>query len=231
MKKINRKILVVAAHPDDEVLGMGATLCAHRDLGDKISILLLANGEDSRDKTNDPKKRFGQAKAVAKRLRAKLYLEDFPDNQFDAVPLLIIAKAIEKIISKVQPDLVYTHHIDDLNVDHRISCQAVLTACRPQPKFCVSEILSFEVLSSTEWQKRDYRSFMPNHYVDVSTLIAEKKILMGHYAHELRKYPHPRSLEGIDILAKYRGIEVGLPWAEAFHIIRKIIRSKNKRKR
>lgn len=221
---MSRKILVVAAHPDDEVLGAGGTLCIHRDAGDSIFILFLANGEDAREKISDPKKRFGQAQAVAAQLKASLYLENFPDNQFDTVPLISLAKSIEKVIAEVQPDIVYTHNIDDLNVDHRLTCEAVLTASRPQPDFCVSEIISFEVLSSTEWQVKDYRQYKPNYYVDISSHIEEKKSLMNHYAHELRDYPHPRSLEGIETLAKYRGMEVGISSAEAFCIVRKIVR-------
>lgn len=222
MVKENKKILVVVAHPDDEVLGVGGTLCAHRDRGDSISILILANGEDSRGPVSDPEKRFDQARGVAEKLKAKLFLENFPDNKFDTVSLLSLAQVIEKVAAEVGPDVVYTHHIDDLNIDHRLVCQAVLTACRPQPGFSVSEILSFEILSCTEWQIKDHRIFKPNYYIDISKHIEEKKSLMSFYADELRDYPHPRSLIGIEVLAKYRGLEVGLGAAEAFYIIRKI---------
>ncbi len=223
MMEKNKKILAVVAHPDDEVLGAGGTLCVHRDRGDSISILILANGEDSRGSVSDPEKRFSQARGVSDKLGAKLFLENFPDNKFDTVSLISLAQAVEKVIAEVKPDVVYTHHIDDLNVDHRLTCGAVLTACRPQPNFCVSEILSFEVLSCTEWQIKDHRVFKPNHYVDISKYVEEKKALMNFYGDELRKYPHPRSLEGIEILSKYRGIEVGLTGAEAFRVVRKIV--------
>ncbi len=218
------KVLVVAAHPDDELLGVAGTLCKHRDVGDSIFILILANGEDSRDSGADAEKRFGEAKAVAKDLGATLYLENLPDNQFDSVPLLKIAKAVETIVAKVKPDIIYTHYAHDLNVDHRLANQAVLTACRPIPGSSVKKILSFETLSATEWQVKDHRQFAPDYYSDISKYLEEKKRIIKHYDKEMRAYPHPRSYEGVEILAKYRGLEVGLKAAEAFKVVR-IIKS------
>lgn len=223
-KHMNKKILVVSAHPDDEVLGMGGTLCMHRDKGDEISIIVLSNGEDSRPDQSDPEKRNSQTKAVAKKLGAKLFVLDFPDQHFDVMPLISINREIEKVIREIKPDVVYTHHAYDLNSDHRRSFEATLTACRPQPGFSVTEIYSFEVLSSTEWQMKDHQSFCPNHYVSIVPYLEEKKKLMAEYKDELRDFPHPRSLKGIEVLANYRGQEVGLVAAEAFRSVRVIKR-------
>ena len=151
-----------------------------------------------------------------------MFLENFPDNQFDSVPLLKIAKCVEGVIAKVKPTIIYTHYAHDLNVDHRLACQATITACRPMPGAPTRKIFSFETLSATEWQIKDFRQFAPNHYVDISKYLKQKQSLLKIYNDEMRPYPHPRSYEGIEILAKYRGLEVGLKAAEAFVIVRSI---------
>ena len=218
-------ILVVAAHPDDEVLGLAGTLCAHRDAGDQINILILANGEDSRGKAvADAPKRLAQARAVADKLKATVTMKDLPDNAFDSVPLLEIAHVVEDMVNKTQPTLVYTHHPYDLNVDHRLACQAVLTACRPQPGHPVEKILAFETLSSTEWQIKDHQQFRPVRYHNIEKYLNEKIDIIKIYKDELRQYPHSRSVEGIKILAQYRGLEAGLKAAEAFEVLRAIKR-------
>lgn len=217
-----QRVLVVAAHPDDELLGVAGTLCRHRDAGDTIAILILANGEDSRDTGVDVSKRLSQARMVASTLGAKLFLEDFPDNQFDTVSLLSLAKAVEKVLTKIQPTIIYTHYAHDLNVDHRLACQATITAARPMPGSSVEKILSFETLSATEWQIKDFRQFSPNYYVDITKYIKEKQGLLKFYKDEMRAYPHPRSYKGVEIIARYRGLEVGLEAAEAFLIVRSV---------
>lgn len=213
--------MVVAAHPDDEVLGVGGTLLKHKAAGDKISVLILANGEDSRDNGADAKKRLEKAKEAARRFGAELFFKNFPDNAFDSVPLLKIAKAVEKIVGTVKPAVVYTHHFGDLNVDHRIAFQAVLTACRPQPGFPVKKILAFETLSSTEWQsKNESDIFKPTFYNNISNFLEEKIKILKIYKNEIREFPHPRSLEGVRTLAAFRGMEAGMKAAEAFEVIR-----------
>lgn len=220
MKK--NSVLVVVAHPDDEILGVGGTLIKHRNNHDELNILVLANGEESRDVGVDIKKRLSQAERVAEKLKAKLHLENLPDNSFDTVPLLAIAKLVEKVVAKVKPSIIYTHHPYDLNADHRLAFQAVLTACRPQPDKSVKKILAFETLSSTEWQIKDQHQFKPTYYENIEQELDEKIDLIKIYQDELRPYPHPRSVEGIKILAQYRGLEVGLKAAEAFEVIRVI---------
>lgn len=220
---MKNKILIVAAHPDDEVLGVGGTILKHAKNGDHVSILILGDGETARGAVaGKVAKRAEQAKKAAEFLGAKkIILEAFPDNKFDSVPLLDIVKRIEKTLYEIKPNIVYTHFGEDLNIDHRLTFQAVLTACRPQPKFFVKKILSFEVPSSTEWQAKSKKSvFCPNHYNDINEFINKKISAMKFYAGELRPYPHPRSKQGIKTLAQYRGMEAGYKHAESFQVVR-----------
>ena len=219
------KILVVAAHPDDEILGVGGTILKHARRGDSVYLLILGDGVTSRGAGSlEMKKRAIQAAAAAKILGVKnFFLEKLPDNKFDSVALLTIVRKVEKVLYKIKPEIVYTHFGDDLNIDHRLTFQAVLTACRPQPKFFVKQILAFETLSSTEWQaKQKKKLFCPSEYNDIGEFIGKKIEAMAIYGDELRKYPHPRSKEGIEILARYRGLEVGYKYAEAFQLIRRL---------
>lgn len=221
---MSKKILIIVAHPDDEILGVGGTILKHLYNKDKVSVLILSDGETSRDSSADITKRSQQAKKAVQFLGVQnLFLEKFPDNKFDSLPLLNIIKIIEKYLNKIKPSIIYTHHAHDLNIDHQITFQAVLTACRPQPNFFVKKILCFETLSSTEWQiKNPAKSFCPTEYNNIDDFIDKKITALKIYQHELRKYPHPRSVEGIKILAQYRGIQVGCKYAEAFQLIRKL---------
>lgn len=222
------KVLIVAAHPDDEVLGCGGTIAKLAESYD-IYTLILGEGITSREisdeekgkELNELKKQSDEANKI---LRVKkVFFENFPDNKFDTVPLLDIIKRIEDYISKIKPDIIYTHHYGDLNVDHRITFNAVLTACRPQKNSIVKRIYTFEVLSSTEWNYQTQGNiFIPNTYIDISKTIDKKLEAMQCYKSEIRDYPHPRSLEGMKILAQRRGLEVGLKFAEAFCLIREI---------
>jgi LmbE family N-acetylglucosaminyl deacetylase len=151
----------------------------------------------------------------------KTYTHDLPDNRFDSVDLLDIVKEIEKVKNEVKPNIVYTHHRGDLNIDHRITFDAVMTACRPVDGETVKEIYSFEVPSSTEWNFPN--SFQPNVYVDISDTVKTKTAAMKAYKSEIRKWPHPRSEEAIMVLAKKRGCEAGLFFAESFEAIRQIV--------
>lgn len=222
--KTSKTILVVVAHPDDELLGLGGTLVKHRNAGDNIHILILANGEDSRGKEiANVSLRNEQATQVATCLKAKITIEDFPDNAFDSVPLLEIAKKIEHTFFEIRPEIIYTHHANDLNTDHRRTAQAVLTAARPMPGSTVTDIYAFETLSSTEWQeKRPETNFCPTHYENIQDVLEEKIELLSLYRNEMRPYPHPRSVEGVRILAQWRGLEVGLYAAEAFEVVRSV---------
>lgn len=222
MKQKNR-ILVVAAHPDDEVLGCGGSLSIHQKQGDKIFLLFMTNGVSARNNyaTNEIKKRRKMSNLVSKKLNIKkTYYLNFYDNELDKVSLLTITKKIEEVLKVIKPNLIYTHSFGDLNIDHQKTFEATITACRPQPNFCVKEIYSFEIPSSTGWHHYKLKNFNPNLYVDISKTYLNKKKLLKIYSKEMRKKPHARSLEGIMNLSKYRGNQVGLSNAEAFEIIR-----------
>ena len=150
-------------------------------------------------------------------------MHGFPDNRMDAVALLDVVKKIEAAVEAFQPEIVYTHHAGDVNIDHRIVHDAVVTACRSLPGQLVKTILFFETVSSTEWQPpQSYPVFAPNWYVDIGAFMEKKLKALHFYDSEMRGYPHPRSYEGIEILAKQRGITVGVKYAEAFMLGRMV---------
>ncbi|MDD5433309.1 MAG: PIG-L family deacetylase [Candidatus Pacebacteria bacterium] len=219
----SKKVLVIGAHPDDEVLGCGGTILKHLNHGDMVSVLILGEGETSKEKNMiDIEGRKKAAQKAAQILGVSdLFLERLPDNQFDSLPLLKIVKKIESHLLKIKPEIVYTHFANDLNIDHRTTFKAALTACRPQPCFFVKKILSFEILSSTEWQAKNIgKMFRPTVYENITDFIAQKLKAMQAHEGELKNYPHPRSLKGIEVQAQYRGIESGYKFAEAFQLIR-----------
>ncbi|MAM33932.1 MAG: GlcNAc-PI de-N-acetylase [Micavibrio sp.] len=218
------KILVVAAHPDDEVLGCGGTIARHVSQSDLVKVIFLTDGESARDnfKDTDVSERRQSAVKAREILGIEdIYWADFPDNKMDSVPLIEIVKKIESVIKIFQPSIIYTHHAHDLNIDHRRACQAVITACRPQFNHSVKEIYSFEVLSSTEWQiQSPSHVFCANLIVDISDQIDTKMKAIEAYSQEMREHPHSRSREAIKALASLRGATHGCSFAEAFSVIR-----------
>src|SRR4030042_6908720 len=220
---MNKKIMVIAAHPDDEILGAGGTLIKHAQAKDEVFCLILGEGVMSRTgaKKHEIKKLQRQTAEAGKIIGfKKIFFSDFPDNSFDAVPLLKIVKVVEQYLENIKPDIVYTHYENDLNIDHRIAFQAVLTACRPINDNCPREIYAFETLSCSEWQVPD-KKFKPNTYIDIADVVEKKIEALKKYKSEIRLYPHSRSPEGIKILAQYRGLESYLRFAEAMQLIRK----------
>lgn len=222
------RILVVAAHPDDEVLGCGATISRFSMEGDPVSILLLGEGISSRYKRRSEARPAllrglqADAKAVARLLGAKsVAFENLPDNRFDELPILEIIKRIEKQIEKIKPEIIFTHHPGDLNVDHQATFRAVLTATRPTNGCPVQEIYAFEVPSSTEWAFQQFQPpFRPNVFIDVSRTMETKVKGMQRYKGECRPFPHPRSPQALRAIAQRWGSAVGFRHAEAFELIR-----------
>ncbi len=220
-----KKVMVIAAHPDDEILGCGATMARHISLGDHVETLILGEGATSRDQ-NDAQQEVSslrvQAQAANKILGVtSVHFGGLPDNRFDSRDLLDVIKVVEHFKRLVQPDVVYTHHSGDLNIDHRITFQAVLTAFRPIVGERLTELYSFEVASSTEWQhiSGEY-IFKPNVFVNVAGYIGKKLMAMSAYKSELRSYPHPRSLDALKVYAQRWGITVGMLYSEPFEAIR-----------
>jgi LmbE family N-acetylglucosaminyl deacetylase len=229
---IEGHVLVVAAHPDDEVLGCGGTIARLAAAGRAVQVLLLADGENSRAAVDSSGVAAGAVAArnaaaeQACRLLGCAGVEflALPDNRMDGLVLLDVVKEIEKRIVCYAPTTVLTHHGGDVNVDHRVVHQAVIVACRPVPGHPVRELLFFEVPSSTEWRPPGSGdSFAPNYYVDVSATLERKLAALDAYASELRDFPHPRSRLAIEALAHWRGAIVGVAAAEAFILGRKIV--------
>ncbi len=228
MKKKN-SVLIVAAHPDDEVLGCGGTIAKLSSSGSIINILFLSNGEDSRKASKlEMKKKILKRKNAAK-LASKILgsntpnFADLADNQLDKYPLIKIIRLIEKNIKKYKPSIIYTHFKNDLNIDHQIVNRAVTTACRPQKNSSVKSLFFFEVPSSTEWRiDNKNKIFNPNWFEDISKTKNKKLLALKAYKNELRKWPHPRSLKGVSALFTWRGASVGVDAAEAFMLGRKL---------
>ena len=209
------KILVVAAHPDDETIGCGGAIARHVSEGDEVGIITLTNGVSAR-----------VAEKAMNLLGAKWIGQgDFSDNGMDKNPLLEIIKYIEDIKETFYPDIIYTHTPHDLNIDHRVTTSAVLTAFRPQPEESYQEIRLFEEPSSSDFTTESlHGSFAPNLFIDITNFITFKMEALKFYDTEMREYPHSRSYMNVETVAKYRGASVGIPLAEAFQIVRSIQR-------
>jgi len=225
------KILVVAAHPDDEMLGCGGTIIEHIKKKDKVGVLIASEGITSRDEKRNLQKRkkeienlFSISKKIGKKIGVNFI--DFlglPDNRLDGENLLNIIKKIEKIIIKFKPSIIYTHHSGDLNIDHSLVSRAVLTAARPTPDQTIRKIYTFEILSSTNWSESSkHTAFIPNYFNDISSSLNSKIKYLKMYKDELRQWPHTRSIKSIENLAFYRGSSVGIKAAEAFQLLREI---------
>ena len=217
-------IAIVAAHADDEVLGCGGTIAKLTQKGYSVHVLFLADGETSRGSTANLSDRIEAAKAAAVTMGSEIpTFLNFPDNRLDTIAFLDIVKAIEHWLASLSPSVIYTHHAGDLNLDHRLVHQAILTACRPQPQCSIRAIYGFETQSSTEWASSDMSSaFRPTRFVDISSTLETKQAALKCYEAEMRPFPHSRSLQAVEHLARLRGSSVGLEAAEAFHVIREI---------
>lgn len=218
-----RRVLVVAAHPDDEVLGCGGLIARLVAAGAEAAVLVLTDVTTSRASAGGEVAasvpgEMAQAMAVLGVAHARRLA--LPDNRLDTVPLLQIIQEVERERA-FDPDLVVTHAPSDLNIDHRLAHQATVTAFRPDGSKA-RRLLAFEVPSSTEWQDTQVAWFRPNCYVDIGGFLERKLDAMRCYASELREPPHPRSLEGIAARARLRGFESCLAAAEAFQLIRDV---------
>lgn len=228
-----KKIMVVVAHPDDELLGLGGTM--NKLIIEKnatIHVVILGEGLTSRsDKRNIEKfsdellvHRKNINNACEKIGYQSVSIYDFPDNRFDSIDLLDIVKVIEKEKREFSPDIIFTHHGGDLNIDHRYVFNAVMTACRPLEGEKVKTIITFETPSGTEWRPvTDPNHFLPNFYSIISQDNLNAKIAaMECYVFEKREYPHPRSPKALKIFAQRAGIIIGYELAECFCVVRHI---------
>jgi LmbE family N-acetylglucosaminyl deacetylase len=224
------KVLVIAAHPDDEVLGCGATAARLVQEQHEVCFAILGEGITSRlaqRSDADASQLQGlhrQAQAAAAKLGVRsLVLHKLPDNRLDTVPLLEVVKEVEELVDQMKPEVIYTHHPGDLNVDHGVIHRAVLTATRPMAGQPVREVYAFEVPSSTEWAFGSLRPvFRPNVFVDVTATLEAKITAMACYETETREFPHPRSPEALRAVAMRWGSVAGCHAAEAFELVRSI---------
>jgi LmbE family N-acetylglucosaminyl deacetylase len=223
------KVLVVAAHPDDEVLGAGGTIARHLQQGDQVTVAILGTGVSSRFRGPDPAEaallealNTDAHMAAAALGGPDIQLFALPDNRFDSVNLLDLVRLVEDVMAKVRPEIVYTHFHGDLNIDHVITARAVLTACRPLPGSLVKRLLAFEVASATGWGFPE-PAFAPTVFVDIAATLPLKIEALQRYRSEVRRSPHPRSPEAVAARAQTWGAQVGLAAAEAFLLVREKI--------
>lgn len=222
---MKKNILVIAAHPDDEVLGCGGAISKFSKLGFEVSVLIMGEGITSRGKKHTSAKTKIELKRLLQSARnahqilgvKNSFFESFPDNQMDSIPQLSVIKKIEAYIQKILPVQIYTHSGSDLNIDHQIIHQAVITATRPAVNHSVKQVFFFEIASSTEWQFTQSRlPFIPNWFENIGDSLSEKLKALNAYASEMREWPHPRSIQAVTHLAKWRGATAGYLAAEAF---------------
>ena len=217
------RAIVVGAHPDDEVLGCGGLVARLVAEGAQVRVLIVCGATTSRREVEEPG--GGERLAESERAMAVLGISrverfEQPDNRLDTVPLLDLIQSIERAGLAWEPDLILTHEPTDLNVDHRIAHQAAITAFRPLPGRKPMRIWAFEVPGSSAWQDPALSAFQPSVYVDIEGHLEVKLRAMQCYVSELREPPHPRSLAGIETLARWRGQQMGRGAAEAFHLVR-----------
>jgi LmbE family N-acetylglucosaminyl deacetylase len=225
-QKRRSSVLVVAAHPDDEVLGCGGAVARHVEEGDSVKILIAGEGISSRVgiQSNAVAKQQMELRSAACQAAQILgastpILKQLPDNRFDEIPLLKIIQMIELVIRESEPTLIYTHHASDVNVDHRILSAAIEAAARPMEHSCIQEVRAFEVPSSSEWNFTR-PLFCPTVFVSLTERQLRKKIdAMRCYTSEIREFPHPRSPEYLESLARLRGAQSGACAAEAFALV------------
>jgi LmbE family N-acetylglucosaminyl deacetylase len=218
------KVLVLAAHPDDELLGVAGTIARHVDDGDDVTCVVCSEGATSRYEAGAERELQEHGRNAAKVLGVReIRFLGMRDQHLDAQPILTVIQAVEDVVRDVAPDVVYTHHWGDVNRDHKVVNEAAMVACRPVGDSYPRAVYLFETPSSTEWSWPDPASaFIPQHFVDVTATLERKLSAMSCYATELRPAPHPRSLEALRSRAAYWGQIVGRSYAEAFVVARHV---------
>lgn len=222
---MTQKVLVLAAHPDDEVLGCGGTIARHVANGDRVGVIFMTNGEGARPHAsqNEARARASASSAANAALGSMILSHlDFPDNAMDSVPFLDLVRGVEAAALAYQPDIVYTHFAHDLNKDHALTRDVALTIFRPQPQAPKTTIYGFQVLSSTGWQGAARPGFTPNHFSNITGFSDIKMRALACYNDEMRLSPHVRSHEAVTACDTFFGHMVGCAAAEAFVLERSI---------
>lgn len=220
------KILIIAAHPDDETFGMGGTIAKRTFNGDIVHVLIITDGSSSQYENYKEmiKKKKDEAKKAMNILGVKkIEFKTLPDMKLDTISHIEINNIIEQKIEEYKPSIVYTHHWGDVNKDHRLVFQSTMVAVRPTPHQSVKEIYTYEIPSSTEWNPPEINNiFKPNIFIDITDFFEQKIKAVNCYQTELRKYPHPRSPKSVKIYNQRSGITIGKKLAERFYLVRSI---------
>lgn len=218
----SRRILVIAAHPDDEVLGCGGTMALHARAGDEVSVIITCTGRSADASSNGIAQQSYTQRAMDALGVRDFRLLGFPDQRLDTLPLTEIITPLEQVVRELQPSIVYCQYGGDVNRDHEILFKAILVATRPLEQF-IDAIYAFDTASSTEWAYP--RSFVPDTWMDISAALDAKLEAMSCYESELRDYPHPRSLEALRHRAEAFGNQCCMKAAEVFMTVRRISRN------
>lgn len=214
------RVLVISAHPDDEVIGAGGTIARHAARGDEIHWCVVTQGYSPPWPEETLASTRRQILEVQRFFRVRhTYFCGFPTVKLNTVPSMEIASSLQKIVEEARPEVVYAPPMTDLNLDHGIVCEAALVAVRPLPGCLVRRVLCYEIVTTARFGPVP---FMPNVFVDISDYLSDKLEAMSLYRTELRPFPHPRSLEGIRLFSQERGLSIGVGAAECFQLIREI---------
>ncbi len=219
---MSAKVIVFAAHPDDEILGMGATIAVHTDRGDEVRVVVVTDGSSTQypGDAEIRARKEEEALRAAGELGVTDYVHlDLPDMRLDTIPHVDVNAVVEEHIRGFEPEHVYTPH-PDVNRDHRVLFDSVAVATRPVPGLSVRRVLTYAPTSSTEWTPAPLNWFVPNWFVDVGATIERKIAAFAHYETERREYPHPRSERAIRAAAEFYGSSCGYEYAEPFVLVR-----------
>jgi LmbE family N-acetylglucosaminyl deacetylase len=220
------QVLVIAAHPDDELLGLGGTIARHTSSGESVTIVFIADAGTARyeDKTIQSVRQCALQAAIQLGV-SDVRFAGLADQNLDTRPILQVTQWIERILLDIRPRIIYTHHRGDINRDHQVVHEATLTAARPYNTPYVERILCYETPSATEWAGAYFENcFVPSVYVDITAHLESKLMAMSAYTTELRPFPHPRSLEALRARAAHWGSVIGVTAAEPFMLMREIQR-------
>jgi LmbE family N-acetylglucosaminyl deacetylase len=218
------RVLVIAAHPDDEVLGMGGTIAVHTSAGDDVRVLVVTDGSSTQypGDAEIRARKEQEALGAAKELGVEDYVHlDLPDMRLDTLEHIDVNRIVEQHVRDFVPQVVYTVH-PDVNRDHQVLFDSVAVATRPTPGQPVRRLLTYAPTSSTEWTPAAVNWFQPNWYVDVTGTLERKLAAFARYETERREYPHPRSERAIRAAAEFHGTTSGFELAEPFVLVRSL---------
>lgn len=220
------KVIVVAPHADDEIIGCGATIAKHIDAGDQVFVIIATNASTGAPEIYSPE----SINAVRKEAReahdflgvSKTFFLDFPAPALNSFPEYKISLELDSLFKKINPNYLYLPHPGDMHQDHKAIYRASLVAARPTHKNKIAKIYCYETLSETEWGPMNEKPFVPNHFENSENHFYKKIEAMKFFKSQIREFPNPRSIEAMEALAQFRGATCGFHRAEAFTVERQI---------